>query len=36
MAELFLNRNLFSSTDSIDHLQKVFKILGKVNIKDWP
>lgn len=35
MAEMYANRNIFSSTDSLDHIQKMFKILGKVYIKDW-
>ena len=35
MAEMYANRNIFSSTDSFDHIQKMFKILGKVYVKDW-
>ncbi len=36
MAELYMNKNLFPSTDESDHVLRTFKVLGKVSLKDWP
>jgi protein kinase len=36
MAELYMNKNLFPSSDESDHIIRIFKVLGKISIKDWP